>query len=131
MPPPPALHLHRTIQEIKRLGKQAGASLNPATPPSAIDHVLGALDLVLVMSVNPGFGGQAFITRQLEKIRVLREKIDAMDRPVDLEVDGGINFDTAPLAIEAGADVLVAGTAAFQGGPDAYAGNIERLRGDA
>ena len=124
-------HLHRTIQEIKRLGKKAGASLNPSTPPSAIDHVLGDLDLVLVMSVNPGFGGQAFITSQLEKLRVLRERIDAMDRPIDLEVDGGINFETAPMAIEAGADVLVAGTATFTGGADAYAGNIERLRGEA
>ncbi len=124
-------HLHRTIQEIKRLGKKAGASLNPATPPSAIDHVLADLDLVLVMSVNPGFGGQAFITSQLDKLRVLREKIDSMDRPIDLEVDGGINFETAPLAIAAGADVLVAGTATFKGGPDAYAGNIETLRGGA
>ena len=124
-------HLHRTIQEIKRLGKKAGASLNPATPPSAIDHVLGDLDLVLVMSVNPGFGGQAFITSQLDKLRVLREKIDSMDRPIDLEVDGGINFETAPLAIAAGADVLVAGTATFTGGPEAYAGNIETLRGGA
>ena len=127
--PEAGAHLHRTLQEIRRLGKKAGVSLNPATPPSAIDYVLGEVDLVLVMSVNPGFGGQKFIRSQLEKLRILRERIDSLDRPVDLEVDGGINFDTAPLAIAAGADVLVAGTATFTGGPDSYADNIGKLRG--
>ena len=129
--PEAGAHLHRTLQEIKRLGKKAGAALNPATPVAAIDHVLAELDLVLVMSVNPGFGGQGFIPSQLEKLRKLREKIDAIGKPIDLEVDGGINFETAPLAIAAGADVLVAGTATFSGGPNAYGGNIERLRGAA
>lgn len=129
--PEAGAHLHRTIQEIKRLGKKAGTALNPSTPISAIEHVLGDLDLVLVMSVNPGFGGQTFITSQLEKLKALRAMIDTLDKPIDLEVDGGINFETAPLAIDAGADVLVAGTATFTGGPNAYAGNIERLRGAA
>ncbi|MBT3395847.1 MAG: ribulose-phosphate 3-epimerase [Alphaproteobacteria bacterium] len=129
--PEAGAHLHRTIQEIKRLGKKAGAALNPGTPISAIEHVLPDLDMVLVMSVNPGFGGQAFIASQLDKLRVLRSMIDSLDKTIDLEVDGGINFETAPLAIEAGADVLVAGTATFTGGPNAYAGNIERLRGAA
>ena len=129
--PEAGAHLHRTLQEIKRLGKKVGAALNPATPVAAIDHVLAELDLVLVMSVNPGFGGQGFIPSQLEKLRELREKIDAIGKPIDLEVDGGINFETAPLAIAAGADVLVAGTATFAGGPNAYGGNIERLRGAA
>ena len=129
--PEAGAHLHRTIQEIKRLGKKAGAALNPGTPISAIEHVLPDLDMVLVMSVNPGFGGQAFIASQLDKLRALRSMIDSLDKTIDLEVDGGINFETAPLAIEAGADVLVAGTATFTGGPNAYAGNIERLRGAA
>lgn len=122
-------HLHRTVQLIKSLGKKAGASLNPGTPVAAIEHVLEELDLVLVMSVNPGFGGQKFIESQLDKIRDLRARIDATGKAIDLEVDGGINFETAPRAIEAGADVLVAGTASFQGGPDKYAANIETLRG--
>ena len=124
-------HLHRTIQEIKRCGKKAGVVLNPATPPDVVDHVLGDLDLILVMSVNPGFGGQKFIKSQLDKLRILRAKIDSTGRPIDLEVDGGINFETASLAIEAGADVLVAGTATFTGGPSQYAANIQRLRGGA
>lgn len=122
-------HLHRTLQLIKSLGKKAGVSLNPGTPAAAIDHVLADVDLVLVMTVNPGFGGQSFIAGQLEKIRALREKIDAAGRPIDLEVDGGINQETAKLAIEAGADVLVAGTATFEGGAASYAENIRRLRG--
>jgi len=122
-------HLHRTVQLVKSLGKRAGVSLNPATPVDAIDFVLSELDLVLVMSVNPGFGGQAFIRSQLDKIKLLRARIDKLGRPVDLEVDGGINFETARLAIDAGADVLVAGTATFGGGPAEYAGNIARLRG--
>ena len=122
-------HLHRSIQVIKSFGKRAGVSLNPATPVEVVDHVIEDIDLILVMSVNPGFGGQKFIQGSLEKIRSLRQKIDAVGREIDLEVDGGINFDTAPLAIEAGADVLVAGTATFSGGPDAYGTNIRRLRG--
>ncbi|MDA0704986.1 MAG: ribulose-phosphate 3-epimerase [Proteobacteria bacterium] len=128
-------HLHRTVQLIKSLGKRAGVSLNPGTPVEAVEHVLEELDLVLVMTVNPGFGGQAFIESQLPKIAALREKIDRItagtDRRIDLEVDGGVNIETARLAIEAGADVLVAGTASFTGGPEAYAANISRLRGGA
>ena len=111
------------------LGKKAGISLNPATPVEAVDYLMDDLDLILVMSVNPGFGGQSFIRSQLDKIRALRRRIDESGRQIDLEVDGGINFDTAAAAIEAGADVLVAGTATFTGGADAYAGNIRRLRG--
>jgi ribulose-phosphate 3-epimerase len=124
-------HLHRTIQLIKSLGKKAGVSLNPATPVETVDPVLEELDLVLVMSVNPGFGGQAFIPGALGKIAALRQRIDALGRLLDLEVDGGINFETAPRAVAAGADVLVAGTATFKGGPSAYAGNIRKLRGEA
>jgi ribulose-phosphate 3-epimerase len=122
-------HLHRTLQLIKSLGKKAGVSLNPATPVAAVDHVLGDVDLILVMTVNPGFGGQSFITSQIEKIRALRRRIDASGRAIDLEVDGGINAETAAEAVAAGADVLVAGTATFQGGANAYADNIRRLRG--
>jgi ribulose-phosphate 3-epimerase len=121
-------HVHRTIQLVRSLGKKAGAVLNPATPLAAIENVLGDLDLVLVMSVNPGFGGQAFIESQLAKIAALRKAIDALGRPIDLEVDGGVNPDTARRCIEAGADVLVAGTAVFSGGPDRYAANIKALR---
>ena len=127
--PEAGAHTHRTIQLIKSLGKKAGLSLNPATPVEAVDYLLDDLDLILVMSVNPGFGGQSFIRSQLDKIRALRRRIDESGRQIDLEVDGGINFDTAAAAIEAGADVLVAGTATFTGGADAYAGNIRRLRG--
>ena len=123
-------HVHRTVQLIKSLGKKAGISLNPSTPASAIDYLLGDVDLVLVMSVNPGFGGQAFIEAQLAKVAELRRRIDASGREIDLEIDGGINFETAPRAIAAGADVLVAGTATFTGGPGAYEANIRRLRGD-
>ncbi len=122
-------HLHRTIQLVKSLGKKAGAALNPATPVEAIDYVLGDLDLVLVMSVNPGFGGQSFIASQLDKLRELRARIDRLGKTVELEVDGGINFETAREAVKAGADVLVAGTATFGGGPGSYAANIARLRG--
>jgi len=121
-------HVHRTIQEIRRLGKKAGLALNPGTPVAAAEYLLPDLDLVLVMSVNPGFGGQKFIHGQLEKIRALRARIDALGKVIDLEVDGGINNDTAKLAMAAGADVLVAGTATFTGGPAAYAENIRRLR---
>ncbi|MDH5411611.1 MAG: ribulose-phosphate 3-epimerase [Alphaproteobacteria bacterium] len=123
-------HVHRTIQLIKSLGKKAGVSLNPSTPVSAIDYLLDDVDMVLVMSVNPGFGGQSFIESQLDKLAELRRRIDDSGRVIDLEVDGGINFDTAPRAIAAGADVLVAGTATFTGGPGEYEANIRRLRGD-
>jgi ribulose-phosphate 3-epimerase len=123
-------HLHRTVQTIKALGKKAGVSLNPGTPVDAIDYVFEAIDLVLVMTVNPGFGGQSFIVGQLDKIRALRQRIDASGRAIELEVDGGINAETAAQAIAAGADVLVAGTASFAGGRERYAENIRRLRGD-
>jgi ribulose-phosphate 3-epimerase len=122
-------HLHRTIQKIKALGKRAGVSLNPATPAKALDYVLDEVDLVLVMSVNPGFGGQSFIAGQLKKIEAIRKRIDAGGRAIDLEVDGGIDQSNARRAIDAGADVLVAGTATFRGGPEAYADNIRGLRG--
>jgi ribulose-phosphate 3-epimerase len=121
--------LHRTVQHIKSLGKKAGVSLNPATPPDALDYVLDALDLVLVMSVNPGFGGQKFITSQLRKIELIAETISKRGLTVQLEVDGGIDPETARQAVAAGATALVAGTAAFRGGPSAYADNIKALRG--
>ena len=122
-------HLHRTLQLIKSRGCRAGVALNPGTPAGAVDAVLDAVDLVLVMSVNPGFGGQSFLSAMLDKIAALRAGIDATGRAIDLEVDGGINAETAPLAVAAGADVLVAGSAVFTGGAAAYAGNIARLRG--
>ena len=121
-------HLHRTVQHVKSLGKKAGVSLNPATPAKALDYVLEDIDLVLVMSVNPGFGGQKFIESQLTKISALRAKIDASGRRIDLEVDGGVDQDNAARVIAAGADALVAGTAAFKGGPSAYTDNIRALR---
>lgn len=121
-------HLSRTIQTIRALGKKAGVSLNPATPVDVLDYVLDDLDLVLVMCVNPGFGGQSFIDGQLRKIEAIRKRIDASGRTIDLEVDGGIDTATAARAIAAGADVLVAGTATFRGGPSAYATNIASLR---
>jgi ribulose-phosphate 3-epimerase len=124
-------HLHRSIQLIKSLGKKAGVALNPATPVDAIEYVLGDIDLVLVMSVNPGFGGQSFIAETLEKVSAVRAMIDGRGRAIDLEIDGGINPETARTAIAAGVDVLVAGTASFAGGPAAYAGNIRQLRGAA
>jgi ribulose-phosphate 3-epimerase len=126
--PEAGAHVHRTLQLIKSLGKKAGLSLNPGTPVEAALSVLDMLDLVLVMSVNPGFGGQAFIPSQLEKVKRLRQAIDATGRKIDLEIDGGINEETARQAIAAGADVLVAGTAGFKGGPEHYAENIRRLR---
>ncbi len=122
-------HVHRTVQRIKALGLKAGVSLNPATPAKALDYLLDDVDLVLVMSVNPGFGGQSFITSQLRKIAAIRKAIDATGRQIDLEVDGGIDAATAVQAIAAGADVLVAGTATFAGGPGRYAANIAALRG--
>jgi len=124
-------HLHRTLQAIKARGLKAGVSLNPGTPVAAIEAVLDEVDLVQVMTVNPGFGGQSFIASQLDKVRALRQRIDAGSRAIDLEVDGGITIDNAPGAVAAGADVLVAGTATFRGGPQAYADNIRRLRGGA
>ena len=123
-------HLHRTVQEIRKLGKKAGVALNPGTAVEAVDPLLEELDLVLVMSVNPGFGGQAFIESSLTKIAALRRRIDALGKAIDLEVDGGIDAETAPRAIAAGADVLVAGTASFRGGPPAYPDNIRRIRGN-
>jgi ribulose-phosphate 3-epimerase len=126
-------HPHRTVQLIKSLGLKAGISLNPATSLDVLDYLLPDLDLVLVMSVNPGFGGQAFIPSALEKIAEIRRRIDKVSaaqggRVIDLEVDGGINVETAKACVKAGADVLVAGTATFKGGPAAYAGNIAGLR---
>ncbi|MFQ5957740.1 MAG: ribulose-phosphate 3-epimerase [Alphaproteobacteria bacterium] len=122
-------HLHRSLQLIRSKGCRAGVALNPATPAEAVDHVLDAVDLVLVMTVNPGFGGQEFIAAMVDKIKALRARIDAGGRAIELEVDGGITPETAPLAVKAGADVLVAGSAVFDGGANAYAGNIARLRG--
>src|SRR5258706_11088569 len=126
-------HLHRTVQLIKSLGKRAGVALNPGTPVEALDYVLDDIDLVLVMSVNPGFGGQSFIDSQLDKIAAVRKRIDASGRAIELEVDGGINPTTAQRAVAAGATVLVAGSATFTGGAACYADNIRRLRagGDA
>jgi len=122
-------HLHRTIQRITGLGKKAGVSLNPATPAKMLDYVLEDIDLVLVMSVNPGFGGQKFIASQLNKIEAIASRAAKQNLAVDIEVDGGIDAVTAPQAVSAGATVLVAGTAAFRGGPDKYAANIAALRG--
>src|SRR3546814_6262116 len=118
-------HTHLSIQEIKRLGKRAGVVLNPATPAKMLDYLIEEVDLVLVMSVNPGFGGQRFIDSQLRKIEAIRKMIDKTGKAIDLEVDGGIDRDTAPRAIAAGANVLVAGTATFKGGPAAYADRSE------
>ena len=122
-------HLHRTLQTIKALGKKAGVSLNPATPVSAIAHVMDLVDLVLIMTVNPGFGGQSFIPL-VDKIAEARRMITATGRTIDLEIDGGITPVTAKEAVAAGANVLVAGTAAFKGGPEHYAANIQALRGE-
>ena len=122
-------HLHRTIQRIKAAGKRAGVSLNPATPAKMLDYVLEEVDLVLVMSVNPGFGGQSFIPSQLGKIEAIANRVAKAGLDVDVEVDGGIDAVTARRAQDAGADVLVAGTATFRGGPACYADNIRQLRG--
>lgn len=121
-------HLHRTLQTIKSLGKKAGVSLNPATPVSAIENVMDMVDLVLIMTVNPGFGGQSFIPL-MDKISAAKEMIDKQNHEIDLEIDGGVNPETAELCRNAGANVLVAGTAVFKGGPDCYAENINALRG--
>jgi ribulose-phosphate 3-epimerase len=123
-------HPHRTVQTIHSLGKQAGLVLNPATPLEVLDYLIDDLDLILVMSVNPGFGGQSFVDTQLRKIEAIRKRIDATGKDIRLEVDGGIDLNTAPKAIAAGADTLVAGTATFRGGPDHYAANISGLRGE-
>ncbi len=122
-------HTHRTVQHIKSLGKQAGISLNPATPAKMLDYLIDEIDLVLVMSVNPGFGGQSFIESQLRKIEAIRKMIDKTGRDIALQVDGGVTRATAPRIIAAGADVLVAGTATFSGGAGCYAANIQSLRG--
>jgi ribulose-phosphate 3-epimerase len=122
-------HLHRSLQAIRALGKKAGVSLNPATPVATVEHVLDLVDLVLVMSVNPGFGGQAFIPAAVEKIARLNALIGG--RPIDIEVDGGITPETAPLVTAAGANVLVAGSAVFKGGPSVYQKNIAAIRNAA
>lgn len=119
-------HVHRTVQLIKSLGKKAGVALNPATPVDVLDHLMNDVDLILVMTVNPGFGGQKFIPL-LDKIQAVRSKISSCGRAIDLQVDGGITAETAPQAIQAGADVLVAGTAVFK--EKDYAQAIQRLRG--
>ena len=121
-------HAHRTVQAIKALGKQAGVALNPGTPAKMLDYLIDEVDLVLVMSVNPGFGGQSFITSQLKKIEAVRKMIDKSGRMIRLEVDGGVDAVTAPLCVAAGADVLVAGSASFKGGPEHYAANIAMLK---
>ena len=122
-------HIHRTLQAIGNLGKKAGVVLNPGTPVEALDYILEDVDLVLVMSVNPGFGGQSFIHSQLRKVEAIRRRIDALGKPIHLEVDGGVNAETARLCVDAGADVLVAGSATFKGGPEQYAANIAALKG--
>jgi ribulose-phosphate 3-epimerase len=123
-------HVDRTIELIREHGCKPGLVFNPATPLDWLDHTLGKLDLVLIMSVNPGFGGQKFITSQLKKIEALATRISKENLDVQLEVDGGIDPVTAPQAVNAGATVLVAGTAAFRGGSGSYASNIRALRGD-
>lgn len=120
-------HLHRTLQAIKSAGVKAGVSLNPHTPIESIQHVMDMVDLILIMTVNPGFGGQSFIP-VLDKIEAARKMIDQTGRQIDLEIDGGVNPETAKQCIAAGADVLVAGTAVFKDGPSGYASNIAALR---
>lgn len=124
-------HLHRSLQLIRAAGRKAGVSLNPSTPVDVVDYIIDDIDLILVMTVNPGFGGQSFIPSQLDKIRRLRERIALSGRDIMLEVDGGITPDTARQVVAAGADVLVAGTATFNGGPERYADNIRALRASA
>jgi len=122
-------HIHRTLQAIKALGKRAGVVINPGTPVEVLDNLMDLADLILVMSVNPGFGGQSFIVSQLEKVARIRSMITRSGRAIRLEVDGGVNPETARMCVEAGADVLVAGSATFKGGPDCYAANIAALKG--
>ena len=121
-------HIHRTLQAIRNLGKKAGVVLNPGTPAKMLDYLIEEVDLVLVMSVNPGFGGQSFIHSQLRKIEAIRKMIDNTGKDIRLEVDGGVDPTTAPLCVAAGADVLVAGSATFRGGPEKYAANIAALK---
>ena len=122
-------HLNRTLKRIRQLGARAGVVFNPSTSPSVIEWMMDEVDLILVMSINPGFGGQTFMHSQLAKIEALRRMIDASGRDIVLEVDGGVTAETARLCVDAGATALVAGTAVFRGGPDAYAANIATLRG--
>jgi ribulose-phosphate 3-epimerase len=122
-------HAHRTVQAIRALGKKAGISLNPATPAKMLDYLIDEIDLVLIMSVNPGFGGKSFIDSQLRKIEAVRKMIDKTGKDIRLEVDGGVDQRTAPMCVDAGADVLVAGTATFKGGSTYYADNIAALKG--
>lgn len=128
--PEAGAHTHRTLQKIRSLGKKPGLALNPGTPIDVLDYVMDDLDMILVMSVNPGFGGQSFIDSQLRKIEAIRKRIDATGRDIDLEVDGGVNQANAATVLAAGANALVAGSATFKGGPDAYAANIKGLRGE-
>ncbi len=121
-------HLHRTLQAIKTAGMKPGIALNPATPADIVEPVIDDVDMILVMSVNPGFGGQSFIDSQLRKIEALRRMIDASGRDIILEVDGGVNAEVAPRVISAGVSAIVAGSAVFKGGPDHYASNISALR---
>ena len=122
-------HLNRTLKRIRQLGARAGVVFNPSTSPAVIEWMMDEVDLILVMSINPGFGGQSFMHSQLAKIETLRRMIDASGRDIVLEVDGGVTAETARLCVDAGATALVAGTAVFRGGPDAYAANIAALRG--
>src|SRR5436190_9106464 len=122
-------HLHRTLRRIRELGAKAGVVFNPGTAIDTVEWMIEDIDLMLVMSVNPGFGGQSFIAAQLSKIEALRKMIDASGRDIVLEVDGGVTPETAPQCLAAGATALVAGSAVFKGGPDAYAGNIRALKG--
>ena len=122
-------HLNRTLKRIRELGAKAGVVFNPSTDPSVIQWMMDEIDLILVMSINPGFGGQKFMHSQLRKIETLRKMIDATGRHIELEVDGGVTAETAPLCISAGATALVAGTAVFKGGPSKYADNIRALKG--
>jgi len=127
--PEAGAHVHRTLQLIRSLGKKAGVVLNPGTPVEVLDNLMDLADLILVMSVNPGFGGQSFISSQLKKIEAIAKRIAASGRAIELEVDGGVNPETARQCVAAGANVLVAGSAVFKGGEAAYAGNIGALRG--
>lgn len=122
-------HLHRTLKQIRHLGAKAGVVLNPATPLDGLEWIMDDLDLILLMSVNPGFGGQSFIESQLRKIEAVRKKLDALGHPAVLQVDGGVNLQNAAACVAAGATALVAGTAVFKGGPDAYVANIKSLKG--
>jgi ribulose-phosphate 3-epimerase len=122
-------HLNRTLKRIRQMGAKAGVVFNPSTPPDVIQYMMDDIDLILVMSVNPGFGGQSFMTSQLRKVEALRKMIDASGKDIVLEVDGGVNADTARLCVAAGATALVAGNAVFKGGPGAYAANIAALKG--